>query len=167
MYSIQVFFSSPTSRDYASGVFDESTGLLKFRNVVWFSTIDHGRRHEPLALMTEAENVRFSRHQSIKGVGYQKYDNYDAIEVPRTEAIPSDYPGMMGVPISFLNKYNPDQFELLGITERTDDPYKTKNYTREEYSNANDLNARGVLMVEGKPRSVYARILIRHKKVSK
>jgi hypothetical protein len=112
------FFSSPTSRDYASGVFDESTGLLKFRNVVWFTTLDHGRRHEPLALMTEQENTKFSRHQRIKDVGYQKYDNYDAIEVPRTESIPSDHEGVMGVPISFLSKYNPDQFEILGATQR-------------------------------------------------
>ena len=112
------FFSSPTPRDYATGVFDEGTGLLKFRNVVWFSTIDHGRRHEPLALMTEAENIKFSRHKGIKDVGYQKYDNYDAIEVPRTESIPSDHEGVMGVPISFLSKYNPDQFEILGATQR-------------------------------------------------
>lgn len=136
-------------------------------NSCWFTTFDHGRRHEPLALMTQSDNLKFSKDINFRNLGYQKYDNYDAIEVPRTEAIPSDYPGIMGVPISFLSKYNPDQFEILGITERTDDPYKTKKYTREEYSNANDLNARGVIITDGKPRSVYARILIRHMKVRK
>ncbi len=112
------FFLSPNTREYASGVFDESTGLVKFRNVVWFSTLDHGRRHQPLTLMTEAENFRFSKDKKVKGVGYQKYDNYDAIEVPSTAAIPNDYDGVMGVPISFLDKYNPEQFEILGSTQR-------------------------------------------------
>ena len=68
--------------------------------------------------MTEADNKKFSKHKEIKGVGYKKYDNYDAIEIPFTDAIPSDYPGLMGVPISFLSKYNPDQFEILGATQR-------------------------------------------------
>lgn len=85
-------------------------------NACWFSTLDHGRRHEPLALMTEADNIRFNK--AIGPDGYQRYDNYDAIEVPRTDAIPSDYDGVMGVPISFLSKYNPEQFEILGATQR-------------------------------------------------
>ena len=106
------YFSSPTSRDYAAGVYDEETGLVKFRNVVWMTTIEHGRRHQPLSLMTQEENLKFNK--AVKDVGYQKYDNYDAIEVPRTDAIPSDYDGVMGVPISFLDKYNPDQFEIMG-----------------------------------------------------
>lgn len=65
--------------------------------------------------MTEADNIKFSKHKDIKGVGYTKYDNYDAIEFPLTKAIPSDYSGVMGVPISFLNKYSPEQFEILGM----------------------------------------------------
>jgi hypothetical protein len=86
-------------------------------NSCWFTTFDHGRRHAPLALMTEAENIKFSNRQEIKDVGYQMYDNYDALEVPRVDAIPKDYKGVMGVPITFLSKYNPDQFEILGCTE--------------------------------------------------
>ena len=81
----------------------------------WFTSLDHGRRHEPLALMTEDDNLRFSKHKVVKGIGYPSFDNYDAIEIPFTDAIPSDYPGVMGVPISFLSKYNPDQFEILGL----------------------------------------------------
>jgi hypothetical protein len=65
--------------------------------------------------MTQADNIRFGR-SGVKEVGYQKYDNYDAIEVPYTESIPSDYEGVMGVPISFMDKYNPDQFEILGMS---------------------------------------------------
>lgn len=80
------------------------------------------------------------------------------------DAIPSDYDGVMGVPVTFLDKYCPEQFEILGVTQRNDDPYKTKRYTTEQYKNANDLNARGVIMFDGVPKSIYARILIRRKK---
>ena len=67
--------------------------------------------------MTMADNLKFSRHKEIKGrSGYIHYENYDAIEVPFTDAIPSDYDGAMGVPISFLDKYCPEQFEILGIS---------------------------------------------------
>jgi len=111
------FFLSPITNDYTDGVFDPNTGLVKFRNVVWFTNLEHGRRHQPLPLMTMADNIKFSKHKEIKGKEYQKYDNYDAIEVPYTDAIPSDYEGVMGVPISFLDKYCPDQFEILGATE--------------------------------------------------
>jgi hypothetical protein len=85
-------------------------------NACWFTTLDHGRRHEPLSLMTEQDNIKYNN--AIGSDGYSRYDNYDAIEVPRTDAIPSNYSGVMGVPISFLSKYNPDQFEILGATQR-------------------------------------------------
>jgi hypothetical protein len=87
--------------------------FTRLGNSCWFTNIDHGRRHEPLQLMTMAENLRYSRHKEIKALGYRKYDNFDAIEVPFVDAIPSDYDGMMGVPVTFLDKYNPDQFEIL------------------------------------------------------
>jgi hypothetical protein len=68
--------------------------------------------------MNMANNIRYSKHKELKGIGYKKYDNYDAIEVPFTDAIPDDYEGVMGVPISFLDKYCPEQFEILGATQR-------------------------------------------------
>ena len=84
-------------------------------NSCWYTNIDHGRRHRPLPLMTKTENLKFSRHKDIKGkTDYDHYDNYDALEVPYADAIPSDYEGAMGVPISFLDKYCPEQFEILG-----------------------------------------------------
>ena len=87
-------------------------------NSCWYTNLDHGRRHKPLVLMTMADNLKHSRHKQIKGKKkYEKYDNYNAIEIPFTDAIPSDFKGVMGVPISFLDKYNPDQFEILGATE--------------------------------------------------
>ena len=92
------------------------TGLVKFRNVCWFTNLDHGRRHQPLPLMTMADNLKFSKHKEIRGkTSYDCYDNYDAIEVPFTDAIPSDYDGVMGVPISFLDKYDPAQFQIIGL----------------------------------------------------
>lgn len=111
------YFRPLAEREYATGVYDETTKLVKFRNVVWFTNLDHGRRHQPLTLMTEADNKKYSKHKQVKGVGYQKYDNYDAIEVPFVDAIPSDFTGVMGVPITFLDKYNPEQFEVVGITK--------------------------------------------------
>ena len=104
------------STDYADGVYDVNTGLVKFRNCCWFTNIDHGRRHQPLQLMTMADNLKFNK--KLKGqTEYYHYDNYDAIEIPFTELIPSDYEGIMGVPISFIDKYCPEQFEILGATE--------------------------------------------------
>lgn len=100
---------------------DKVVNGINLKNVssVWFTNIDHGRRHQPLPLMTMADNLKYSRHKEIKGKQtYDHYDNYDAIEVPFTDAIPSDYDGVMGVPISFLDKYDPEQFEILGATQR-------------------------------------------------
>ena len=87
---------------------------IRVKGVRWFTNLEHGRRHQPLQLMTMEDNLKFSKHKEIKEQGYPKYDNYDAIEVKYTDAIPSDYDEVMGVPITFLDKYNPDQFEILG-----------------------------------------------------
>lgn len=84
---------------------------------IWLTNMEHGRRHQPLRLMTMADNIKFSRHKEIRGVGYKKYDNYDATEVSFTDAIPSDYDGVMGVPVTFLDKHCPEQFEIVGITK--------------------------------------------------
>ena len=96
---------------------DSDYDYTRLGNSCWFTNIDHGRRHEPIQLMTMADNVKFSRHAEIRSSEYQRYDNFDAIEVPYTDAIPSDYDGLMGVPISFLDKYNPDQFDIAGISK--------------------------------------------------
>jgi len=143
--------------------------------VCWYTSLDHGRRHEPLTLMNEADNIRFNK--KLKGLPYAKYDNYDAIEVPYADAIPSDFPGVMGVPISFLSKFNPDQFEILGMCENEDlYQLKSKRYTSAECKAAYlvkfkkmgtyDLNASGVLFQDGQYEKVYQRILIKHKRTS-
>ena len=143
-------------------------------NSCWYTNIEHGRRHQPIQLMTEADNIKFSKHKEIRGVGYSHYTNYDAIEVPFTDAIPSDYDGVMGVPITFLDKYCPDQFEILGMCEN-EDAYglKTRVYTSAECKAAYqakfgkpgtyDLNASGVLNVNGVLEKTYHRIFIRRR----
>jgi len=136
---------------------------------VWFTNLDHGRRHEKLPLMTLADNLKFSKHKEIRGkAAYDRYDNYDAIEVPYTDAIPSDYDGAMGVPITFLDKYNPDQFEILGITDRDNNSgIKTKVYTEADAPNFGDLNRRGVIRDGNILKSTYARLFIRHRRPAK
>ena len=89
--------------------------------VCWFTNIDHGRRHEPLSLMTMSDNKKFNKQIKKNTTSYQKYENYDAIEVPYTNAIPDDYDGVMGVPISFLDKYNPEQFKIVKFRHGNDD----------------------------------------------
>lgn len=87
-------------------------------NSCWYTNLEHGRRHQPLSLMTMSDNLRYSKHKELRGkAGYDHYDNYDAIEVPYTDAIPSDYDGVMGVPISFLGKYCPEQFEIVNAND--------------------------------------------------
>jgi len=82
-------------------------------NSCWFTNLEHGRRHQPLQLMTMADNLKYSKHKEVRGMGYLHYDNYDAIDIPYTDAIPSDYDGVMGVPITFMDKYCPEQFEII------------------------------------------------------
>ena len=139
--------------------------FIRVKGVRWFTNLDHGRRHQPLKLMTMADNIKFSKHKEVRGIGYREYDNYDAIEVPFSDAIPGDHAGVMGVPITFLDKYCPEQFEILGITDRGNEyGIKTREYSEDETPNANDLNRRGAIRIEGKLQSTYARILIRRKK---
>src|SRR5699024_290346 len=89
--------------------------FTRLGNACWFTNIEHGRRHEPLELLTMADNLKYSRRKKIREEGYPEYDNYDAIEVGFTEAIPKDYDGVMGVPISLLDKYNPEQFDISQV----------------------------------------------------
>lgn len=99
------FFKIPAeySREWANGVYNPETGLVKFRNVGWFTNLDFKKRHETMTL-----------YKQYTPEEYPRYVNYDAIEVSKTAEIPYDYDGEMGVPITFLDKYNPEQFEIIG-----------------------------------------------------
>ena len=86
---------------------------IRVKGVRWYTNIDHGSRHDPLSLMSMADNIKYSKHKDIQGKKYQHYDNYDAIEIPYTDAIPCDYENLMGVPVTFLDKYCPEQFDII------------------------------------------------------
>ena len=128
-------------------------GVVKGRSQsIWFTNLDHRKRHEDLILYK-----RYSPEE------YPAYDNYDAINVDKTDEIPMDWDGAMGVPITFLDKYNPEQFEILGMTDRANRyGLKTKIYTLADASNYNDLNATvGVIKVRGGYKLTYRRLLVR------
>lgn len=84
-------------------------------NICWYTNLEHGRRHQKLELMTMADNRKYSKYAEVRGYWYMEYINYPAIEVKYTSAIPSDFDGVMGVSPTFLGKYNPEQFEILGM----------------------------------------------------
>ncbi len=119
----------------------------------WYTSIPHGKRYEPMSLMNMADNKRFSKSYEKFKHTYKKYDNYDAIEVPRINIIPSDYKGAMGVPISFLTKYCPEQFEILGATESEGAGFSNGLWLP-------DSKAKQAI-VEGN--RVYKRLFIKHK----
>jgi len=148
---------------------DKFTGEIRdgryFQKVVgvrWFTNLDHGRRHQPIPLMSMSDNLKYSKHKEIKGKeSYDHYDNYDAIETPFTDAIPNDFSGFIGVPISFLDKYNPDQFEIIGS-------YNNGAHGDEIGASKVGIQINGkTVMWNGpviKKIPLYKRLIIRHKK---
>lgn len=186
-----MYFQVPGDFVYADSYkFERELDGVKVNRVAgvcWFTNLDHGRRHNPLDLMSMANNLKFNK--KLKGKKYQKYDNYDAIEVPYVAAIPSDCDGVMGVPISFLDKYCPDQFDILGSTQRGchdevpdtkkyDDYWEVRQNGQKTGSSGGKTNENANLVGnDGKKnyfinkdgriiQSAYQRIFIRYKKVS-
>ena len=152
----------------ASGwrVDENGNKYIRVKGVRWFTNIDHGRRHEPLRLMTMNENFKHSKHKDIRGrKDYIHYENYDAIEVPYTDAIPSDFDGAMGVPLTFLDKYCPEQFEIIGQTQGdSGKELGLKPFPRElKKLNPSLRDGQLYYMEDGIPQKPYARILIRKK----
>lgn len=101
------------------GIDKDGKKYIRVKGVRWFTNIDHGIRHEKLILDTMSHNLKFNKklrkklENEFASTTYPHYDNYEAMEIPYTECIPSDYDGIMGVPITFMDKYNPDQFEII------------------------------------------------------
>lgn len=150
------FFRIPTEDkpNYSEGVYDETTGLVKFRNCHWFTNLDHNKRHEELDLV-----CRYSPEE------YPTYANYDAIEVSKVSDIPCDYDGAMGVPTTFLDKFNPDQFEIIGLAEGDlGKELGLKPFDRElKKLNKSLRDGQVFYMKDGFPQKPYSRILIRNK----
>ncbi len=128
--------------DYAVAT-DRKEGMIRVSGVHWFTNLEHSKRHEELVLYRE-----YSPEE------YPKYDNYDAIEVGYVKEIPKDYDGAMGVPITFLDKYNPEQFEIIGATES-----EGKGFSCGLWDSQSKV---AQAMVKG--RRVYKRLFIRHKR---
>lgn len=118
-----------------AGIDEEGRKYATLANIRWFTNVDHGKRHEYMLLDTLEHNLKFNKKLRKKfennygEIKYPKYDNYDAIEVPFLDAIPSDYEGVMGVPITFMDRYNPEQFEIVAFRKGEDG--RDLVYTRE------------------------------------
>jgi hypothetical protein len=136
-------FIAPHYEDTASDA-DHREGLIRVSGVVWYTNLDHNKRHDEIILVQ-----RYYGNEAA----YPRYENYDAIEVARTQNIPLDYEGVMGVPITFLTKYNPDQFEIIGTSDRGGDGLIDYLYFPH--------SRRDAPVVEGK--GAYKRIFIRNR----
>lgn len=152
--------------DYATAG-DHKEGMIRVSGVHWFTNLDINKRHEDLIL-----------YKKYTPEEYPTYDNYDAINVNKTKDIPLDYEGSMGVPITFLDKYNPDQFEIetLGIGEENFTPTKkyqkfrdpiTKEFVsdkRDYLLYVRDINGKYLTSEDYRVNKVYARIILKNKK---
>ena len=143
-------FIAPHYEDYAVAS-DHREGMVRVSGVVWFTNLDHEKQPRGIDPL-----------QAVLPEEYPAYDNYDAINVDKTAEVPMDWDGAMGVPITFLDKHNPEQFEVLGITDRDNNSgLKTKEYTSADVPNPGDLNRRGVIKVGGEHKPTYLRLLVR------
>jgi hypothetical protein len=143
---------------------DNGTKFIRVKGVRWFTNLDHGRRHQPLNLMTMAENRKFNK--KIEGKhAYERFDNYDAIEVPYTDAIPSDYEGTMGVPISFLDKHSPEQFEIIWQASGNTRASTPQDVLKQMGYSPHPDDRGGCAILAG--RRTYDRIFIRRRKPAK
>lgn len=157
-------FKVVAQRDDRDNYDVDETGmtLAMFGNVCWFTNVEHGRRHERLMLDTMANNLRFNKklrrklESSYGKIEYPRYDNYDAIEVPFTECIPSDYDAGMGVPITFLDKWNPEQFEIVGADFELAEP--------EPLPDGKTGTGRFYVRERERVQRLYSRLVIRRKR---
>lgn len=136
-------FINTQYEDYATAG-DHKEGMIRVSGVHWFTNLDINKRHEDLDL-----------YKIYSAEEFPKYDNYDAINVDVTKDIPKDYPGAMGVPITFMNKYNPEQFEIIGATESEGKGFSNGLWLEESQVSQPIINQN----------RVYKRIFIKHKKL--
>jgi len=160
-----MYFQVPEDFVYASSYkFDREQNGVKVNRVpgvCWYTNIDHGRRHQPLPLMTMKDNIKFNRHKEVKGKEYEHYENYDAIEVPFVDSIPSDYEGYMGVPITFLDKYSPEQFEIIWQASGNTRASAPKAVLERLNYRPMKIDRGGGAVVNGKRK--FGRIIIKHR----
>ena len=151
-------FINSTYKNYATAS-DKKDGMIRVSGVNWFTNLDIKKRHLDLIL-----------YKKFIPEDYPKYENFDAINVSKTKDIPLDYPGIMGVPITFMDKYNPEQFQIIGLgiansgLEIGVKPYKPehKKY-RKEVQRRGAVDGDLYMMINGIVSVPYARVLIRNK----
>lgn len=152
-FNVGMFFEVPESYEQYHHI-ENGKKIARVSTSCWYTNLPVQRHKEMLDLI---------KHYSPEE--YPRYDNYDAINVNTYTDIPCDYDGVMGVPITFLDKFNPEQFVVLGVTDRQNmSGLRTRKYTEKDDPKYNDLNAHPVLYENGIYRSLYTRILIRRKK---
>jgi hypothetical protein len=152
-FNVGMFFVVPDDWKHFHHVDKDGKKIARVATSCWFTNLDVAKHKEFLPLYKEYTPEE-----------YPRYDNYDAIEVSRYKDIPADYDGVMGVPITFLDKYNPEQFEIIGITDRGNAwGLKTKEYTSDDVGNPGDLNRRAAIKIGKTYKPTYARLLIRRK----
>lgn len=156
-FNVGMFFVVPDSWEKFHHIDENGNKIARVSTSCWFTNLEVAKHTEDIVL-----------YKKFKPEDYPKYDNYNAINIDNVKDIPMDYDGLMGVPITFIDKYNPNQFEIVGFTHRND-PYglKTKIYTKEDGNNFNDLNGSPILKVDGQIRFIYMRVIIKNKKVKK
>ena len=175
------YFHAPLYDDYATAG-QHKEGFIRVSGVMWFTNLDHGIRHETMELATMAHNLKYNKKLRKKleseygTTTYPRYDNYDALEIPYSECIPSDYDGIMGVPRTFLCRYNPDQFEIIGRDGDIEWAESMGNFftppptdVRAKYKKMNQTwrVQNSYVVQDGEPKTIYARIFIRAKKAVK
>jgi hypothetical protein len=138
--------------DYATAN-DRREGMIRVSGVIWLTNLEINKRNEELVL--------YKKYSSEE---YPKYDNYDAVEVSKSNEIPVDYDGIMGVPITFLDKFNPNQFDLVGMTSgrKEFEAVPTKKYINPiqhnpdgTKTNGSKANTSSTLLYKTKPEGVY------------
>lgn len=145
-------FRVPQNYEGKNIVVKENKKFSKFGNVLWFTNLPCAKRMEP-----------FNFQKEYNSKDYPKYDNYNAINVDKTVDIPKDYDELMGVPVSFLSKHCHSQFQIVDIAKAAagDPSFKTKTYTSNDYKNYRELNSGPVIISDGVPKLLYARLLIK------
>ncbi|MFZ1324100.1 MAG: adenine-specific methyltransferase EcoRI family protein [Candidatus Saccharimonadales bacterium] len=167
-FNTGMYFHVPDGFQYASTYkferIRDGMAVNRVPGVCWFTNLEHGRRHQPLGLMTTADNLKFNKKMAGK-TAYDRYDNYDAIDVPFASAIPNDYAGVMGVPISFLDKYSPEQFEIIWQASGNTRASAPKDVLERLKYQKNPEDRGGCTLINNK--RTYDRIFIQHKKAAK
>jgi hypothetical protein len=160
-FNVGMFFEVPDDWEHFHHIDDRGRKIARVSTSCWFSSLEVAKHKDFITL-----------YKKYNKSEYPKYTNFDAIEVAKVSDIPMDYTGNMGVPITFVDKYNPEQFEIIGLgISNSGLEIGVKPYTSAHKKYRQEVQKRGAvdgdlyLMVDGEPKVPYARVLIRNKKV--